>query len=264
MSAQDQYRENLALYAVGALSGEEAAQVKRHLSECSACREELSSLSEAAAQIALVVNPVAPAARVREKLLARMGDQDSEIFARLGDERSTRRPRAQSAWFWVPAFAAAILAVVLVALWRQDRELLRERQDLAANLETNGRALDRDRALIDTLTARDAVHVALAAAGAKPQPGAKAVYSPQKRGLVLLASNLNLLPLHKAYELWLLPANGAQPIPAGTFRPDARGSATLVLSQFGSGVTAKGFAITIESEAGSAAPTMPIILSGTT
>ena len=79
---------------------------------------------------------------------------------------------------------------------------------------------------------------------------------------MLLAGNLNPLPAHKTYELWLLPANGAQPMPAGTFKPDARGSAALVLSQFGDGVAAKGFAVTIEDEPGSTVPTMPIVLSG--
>jgi anti-sigma-K factor RskA len=79
---------------------------------------------------------------------------------------------------------------------------------------------------------------------------------------VLLAGNLNPLPPRKIYELWLLPASGKQPIPAGTFKPDAHGAATLVLSQFAGGVAAKGFAVTIENEPGSIVPTMPIILSG--
>jgi len=46
------------------------------------------------------------------------------------------------------------------------------------------------------------------------------------------------------------------------FRPDASGSASLVLPQLPSGVTAKAFGVTIENASGSATPTAPIVLSG--
>ena len=258
MTAHDQYRDDLPLYAVGALTKEESERMKVHLAECSACSDELRSLSEAAAQIVLAVEPEAPPKQLRGKLLSRLEDQHSE---RLGSIRRTRR---RSAWFWVPAFAAAILAIVCAALWQHDRGVLRENRELAAKLKTNDLLLHRARALVDTLTASDAQHFTLVAAGAKPQPEARAVYSAKEHSLVLLAGNLNPLPAHKTYELWLLPTNGAQPIPSGTFEPDARGSATLILSEFAGGIAAKGFAVTIENEPGSATPTMPIVLSGTT
>ena len=264
MTAHEQYREDLPLYAVGALTGDEAERLKRHLAECPACSDELRSLNEAAAQIAMAVEQAAPPARLREHLLARLEEQRSGPFTRLGDQAAVRGLRARSAWFWVPVFAAVVLALALLTLWRQERGLLQENQVLTAKLETNDRVLHRARALVDTLTAPDAQRVTLVAAGAKPQPEAKTVYSSRQRGLVLLADNLNPLPVRKTYELWLLPANGAQPIPAGTFKPDARGSATLVLSPFADGIAAKGFAVTIENEPGSATPTMPIVLSGTT
>lgn len=264
MTAHEQYREDLPLYAVGALTSEESELLQRHLAECSACTQELRNLNEAAAQIAIAVEPAAPPPRLREQLLARLEDQRSAQVAGTGGKDLSRGFRLQGAWVWAPAFATAVLALVSVALWRHDRELVRENQELAAKLETNDSALRQARALVDTLTAADAQHFTLVAAGAKPLPEAKAVYSSRQRSLVLLAGNLNPLPVHKIYELWLLPANGAQPIPAGTFHPDARGSATLVLSQLADSVTAKGFAVTIEDEPGSATPTMPIILSGTT
>lgn len=258
MMAHDKYRDDLPLYAVGALTNEESEQIELHLTECSACRDELRNLSEAAAQIALAVEPATPPAHLREKLIAQLEDQPSVKLA------PARGSRTRSSWFWTPAFAAAVLALTVVILWQHNSALHRENQELASQLETNGRVLSSARALIDTLTAADAQHVTLVAAGAKPQPEAKAVYSSRRHSLLLLAGNLNPLPAHKIYELWLLPANGSPPIPAGTFQPDARGSSTLAISQFAGSVAAKGFAVTIENEPGSATPTMPIILSGTT
>ena len=45
--------------------------------------------------------------------------------------------------------------------------------------------------------------------------------------LIFLASNLPPVPSQKAYELWLIPISGA-PMPAGVFKPDTHGSATVV------------------------------------
>jgi anti-sigma-K factor RskA len=280
MTSHQEYRDDLPLYAVGALTKDESKQLERHLAECAECREELETFREAASQIAMAVQPEALPARLKGQLLARLEGERSEAPltkpttapAPLTPDRKTDRTEGRKrggwdAWFWVPAFATACRAIFSFGLWREDRSLfreLREQGHLTADLEANAQVLERARALIDTLTDANAQHVTLAAAGAKPQPGAKAVYSSQQHSLVLLASNLNPLPANKTYELWLLPASGAQPIPAGTFEPDANGSATLVLSQFADGATAKGFAVTIENEPGATTPTMPIILSGTT
>ena len=258
MTDHDQYREDLPLYAVGALTGEESERMKAHLAECPACSEELRSLSEAAAQIALAIEPETPPEHLKERMFSRLEGRRSEPPGPI------RRNRPRRAWLWAPAIAAAALVIVLGMLWQHDRGLLRENRELATQLKADELLLHRSQVLIDTLTAADAQRITLVAAGTKPRPEASAIYSPKAHSLVLLAANLNPLPSHKIYELWLLPANGAKPMPAGTFEPDARGTATLVLSQFGGGVVAKGFAMTIENKPGSATPTMPIILLGTT
>ena len=79
--------------------------------------------------------------------------------------------------------------------------------------------------------------------------------------LVFLASNMAPVSSARAYELWLIPETGA-PIPAGTFKPDAHGSAVIVNPPLPRGVEAKAFAVTIEPEAGSAAPTTQPIMIG--
>ena len=117
MTAHEQLRDELPLYAVGALSGEESERVKRHLAVCHECREDLLGLQEAAAQIAMAVERVAPTARLRGKLLARL-----EKTWRVNVRNLLRAPRingrarrfgALGAWFWAPAFAAACLALCL-------------------------------------------------------------------------------------------------------------------------------------------------------
>jgi anti-sigma-K factor RskA len=263
MTAHDQFRENLHFYAVGALPQDESQQLERHLSECAECREELSLLNDAAAQIALAVEPTPPPSRLRERLTTQMQGEHSIAPSRVDRLHSVDLSHSRRIWFWAPAFAVAALAFAFVLVWNRDREIQRENRELAAKLQANSQAVQQARELIDMLSASDAQRVTLVATGERPKPEARAVYSSQKRSLLLLASNLNPLPAKKLYELWLLPSNGTKPVPVGTFKPDTSGSATLVLAQFADAVSAKGFAVTIENEPGSATPTLPIILSGT-
>jgi anti-sigma-K factor RskA len=79
--------------------------------------------------------------------------------------------------------------------------------------------------------------------------------------LLFQANNLKLIAVDKTYELWVIPVSG-DPIPAGLFRPDATGSASVLLPVIPSGVEAKAFGVTIEKAAGSATPTAPIVLAG--
>ena len=84
-----------------------------------------------------------------------------------------------------------------------------------------------------------------------------------KGTLIFLASNLEPLQQTKTYELWLIPAGvGQNPIPGGTFRPDAHGNASVIMPPMPKGVEAKAFGVTVEDEGGSATPTMPIVLAG--
>jgi anti-sigma-K factor RskA len=106
-----------------------------------------------------------------------------------------------------------------------------------------------------------AERVTLVAAKTPPQPQGKAYYMKNRSGLVFMASNMPPLPSEKAYELWLIPMTGS-PIPAGMFKPDARGNATVVNPPLPAGVEAKAFAVTMEDEAGSPAPTSPVLMSG--
>ena len=264
MSWHEQYREGLALYAVGALTSKETKDFEFHLAECPSCREELNSLQAAAAQIALAVEPVPPPFGFRDQLLARFeGRSTAPAVDREASQGAPHPPRQRTRWFWMPAFATALLAVATFALWKQNRDLTEQNRDLYAKLGVSRMRVERTNELLNALTAADAQRVTLVGTGAKVLPEAKAVYSSRAGSLVLLADHLTPLPVDKTYELWLIPANGAQPVPAGTFKPDERGSAALVLSQFGGGVTAKGFAVTVENEPGTSTPTMPIVMSGT-
>ena len=93
-------------------------------------------------------------------------------------------------------------------------------------------------------------------------PEGHALYSATSGRLVFTASNMPALPAGKVYQLWLLPATGKEPVPAGLFTPDHQGNAAVVFPDLPINVQAGGFGVTIENEGGAAKPTLPIILSG--
>jgi anti-sigma-K factor RskA len=251
MSVHEQFGEDLALYALGGLEGEERVALEKHLESCASCRRELEQLRGDMALMALSAAGPTPPRRARQRLL--------EAVAR---EPKPGAAPARVGWrTFVPWVAAAALAVGLVVVWLQNSDLERRIAGLQSEAAQQQVELQQAREVVSTLTASDAMRVTLVAAKTPPQPQGKAFYVRDRASLIFLASNLQVLPAQKVYELWLVPTSGA-PIPAGTFKPDAHGSATVINPPLPAGVQAKAFAITVEPEGGSSAPTLPIVIFG--
>jgi anti-sigma-K factor RskA len=253
MTAHEQFAEDLALYALGTLTGDERILLEKHLEECAACRRELESLRGDMALMALSVGGPNPPARARQRLLDAIAREPHRAPAPVTVRRAWRTP--------VPWFAAAAVALVAFLFWRQSDRLAQRVAQLEHEAAEQQAQLERAREVVTTLTASDAMRVTLVAAKTPPQPQGKAIYVRDRSSLIFLASNMPELPAQKAYELWLIPVSGA-PIPAGVFKPDARGSATVINPPLPAGVEAKTFAITVEPETGSSTPTMPIVMVG--
>jgi anti-sigma-K factor RskA len=251
MTAHGQFAEDLALYALGTLPGDECALLEEHLNDCAACRRELELLRGDMALMAISVGGPKPPARARQRLL--------DAIAR--EPRRSPVSVRRAWWAPVPWLAAAAVALIAFLFWRQSDRLAQRVAQLEHEATDQQAQLERAREVVATLTASDAMRVTLVAAKTPPQPQGKAIYVRDRSSLIFLASNMPALPPQKAYELWLIPVQGA-PIPAGVFKPDAHGSAIVVHPPLPAGVEAKTFAITIEPESGSATPTMPIVMVG--
>jgi anti-sigma-K factor RskA len=251
MNVHEQFAEDLALDALGILPAEESTALSTHVEGCGECRHELERLRGDMALMALSAAGPKPPLRARQRLLSAIAKEQRlhTVFAR------------RSWWTPVPWFAAAGLALVAVFFWRQSHNLARQFAQLQQESSQQQAELERAREIVTTLTAPDAEVVTVTRTNARPQPQGKAIYVRDRASLIFLASNLPALPPQKAYELWLIPTSGA-PIPAGVFKPDAKGSAAVINPALPLGVQAKAFAMTIEPEQGSSTPTMPIVMMG--
>lgn len=252
MSVHEQFAEDLALYALGALDESAKVSIETHLRGCASCRHELDQLRGDAALLALSSSGPKPPARAKARLL----------------DATAKEPRAQKAqvhaqwWSVLGWVATAAMVMVAALLWQQNARLKEDAAQKAKSFEQERARLEKASAMAAILQSPDAARYDVMPVSLKtpPPPSGKAVYSPD-HGLVFIASNMNPLPPQKAYELWLIPKQGA-PIPAGVFKPDVRGNVAMMHSPMPAGVEAKAFAITIEPEQGSATPTMPIVMMG--
>ena len=229
-------------------------------------RRELVSFERLVGQIGLASEPVAPDPGVRARVMAAMAGTSAAA--------PPTRSRGPSLLTWLPLAAAAALAIGALT-WRNQRDTARrevararaeattltvQNHDLQARLEATQRRLEVAEAF-RSLVAQPSTRVAtLAGLPAAPAARGRVVWSADRREAVLLTAGLPPAPAGKAYEAWVIAAGA--PIAAGVFRTDNLGAAVHALPRLEDMAHAKTFAVTLEPEAGTAAPTGPMVLAG--
>ena len=250
--------EDLALLATRSAAPGEIAAIEQHLAQCPLCRAEFEKLSSELAMVAMSVDQQQLPEGARERFIERIAESSAPANVTSIAQPGPRRVFSN----WIPWSLAALFAFIAVTMGFRVRSLVRENREQTRMLAEFAYTQSRAQKVLDVLTAPDAQHVLLTTAGKPSLPSARAIYLPSKGGLILQASNMGQLTNEWTYELWVIPANGNAPIPAGLFRPDATGSASVVLPELPAGVQAKAFGVTVERAEGSQKPTLPIILSG--
>jgi anti-sigma-K factor RskA len=284
----EEYKEALALDALGALDEEESRALSAHLASCAECREESRELRDAASALAYTVAPVAPPDELRARVFERVRalavessdeNRDDSPTAKTADvlpmpdpstrvraATTTRRP----AWAMYGAIAAALviaaLGVWLFVLSQQNQEMRAElaqlrksSTDANAELERQRAELAREREMREVLTAPGLRVAELA--GTKMAEGASARFALDRASgrAMLVAYNLPPAPAGKAYQLWFI--KDGKKMPGGVFKTDERGRADMSEQVPVEGRDASVFAVTLESEQGEATPKGEIYLA---
>jgi anti-sigma-K factor RskA len=253
MSVHEQFSDDLARYALGELTGEERLALENHLRSCGECRLELDELRGGMGVLAFSVTGPKPPSKSRKRLMEAIAKEPRRREVRLASGRAWWRPLE-----WAMAAAAMVVVLLLV---RQNGEMGRRVVSLEARSTEQQQKLEEAESFVKSLISTDAERFTLVASQTSPQPQGKVIYVRRRGTVVFLASNMPPLPPQKTYELWLIPKSGA-PIPAGMFKPDAHGGATILQAPLQAGTEAQTFAITIEPDGGSPAPTSKPIMLG--
>jgi hypothetical protein len=282
--------EDLPLIALQLLPEQEMAEALVHLEHCEACREEIAHYQGDLATYAMTSEMHSPPALARERLMRRVAKEKKVVpiertqpVSIAGEEpvlaprrgmfdtetyEEPRRSRAAGAVAWLGWPIAAAVAVVAGLQFHQRQILQSDINDMSAKVTQSASDAAKAQDVLKTLTDQGALQVTMRipvpeGVPASHLPEGHTAYLAEKGSLVFVASNLLQLQPYKTYELWVLPAEkGRDPIPAGTFKPDEKGNASVVLPDLPKGVAAAGFGVTIEDDGGSKQPTMPIVLVG--
>ncbi|MGC1870368.1 MAG: anti-sigma factor [Acidobacteriaceae bacterium] len=278
--------DDLILFSMGTPAGapeskEDAAvieRVRQHLQRCPECSAEVAQLHTDFARVAMSVPQIPPPESAKERLMRAAGvssaasaGKSASIKAFPGPIRdgsgstgaaAARARRTNPALIW-GGWVAALVCLFYAVHVRDVNQNIKNRLAIeTAQLNQTNAAAERAKEVVEVLTSPESQRVALVSAHAQPEPSGDAVYLKNRGALVFTASHLVPLPPNKTYELWVIPANGSAPIPAGTFQPDAQGMASVLLPHLPKGVPAKAFGVTMENAGGSTTPTLPILLAG--
>jgi len=255
---EERLLELVPLAALGALDGEERAAFEAALASSPVAQRELLAYQELVGRLGLATAPSQPSAVLRERLL-----------------RETRPELPRAGWL-VSALAAGLVAALAgLLLFRSERDAaLREIAALEAAArdarETAHKAQAETAAVRESLAGEVAFRelvslpetrvVSLAGLQAAPEARARVVWHAGRGEAVLVASGLTPAPPGKAYELWIIAK--AAPVPAGVFQVDAQGRAVFRLPAGLEFAGVKTFAVTVEPEGGTLAPTGAMVLAG--
>lgn len=238
----DELRDMYEIYAIGVLEDPEKSEIDEHVSRhCETCVEGLRRARQTNAILCTVVPMVEPPKRLRKKILASVGLE-------------------KTGWGWISAWAAVTAGLFVATLYTgiQDRRHLEELAQSKREIRTASAELTKVQEAMSFLNAPETILVT--AGRGIPLPPKARVFLNKNRGVLLLANNLPAAPAGKIYEMWVISKGGA-PKPAGLFQSDDKGNAMHLLPGSIDVESTAVIAVTMEPEAGSASPTMPILLS---
>jgi anti-sigma-K factor RskA len=248
MKRQQRKREPHTLagaYAMDAISEPDRVRFERHLARCQECAQEIASLREATARLA-VVTAATPPPGLKERVLAAAATtrqrppvtSDADLPARL---------RAL-AWPGRLAVAGAAVAAVVVlgaaVVFGVSNGTMRHQLS---------QAQASSQQIAAVLTARDATMMTAPVAGGGT---VTIVMSHSMHALVFTAAGLRPLPASRGYELWLIGSAGDRPV----------GMLPQAASHMAGPVIASGLrsgdhlALTAEPAGGTSRPTNPMML----
>jgi anti-sigma-K factor RskA len=238
----DELREQLALYAVGALPDDERREVEETLSTRPDLQAELAELQAAAGTLAAAVAE-SPSAALRGRVLDIIADTPQLPPAAPADGPVAPvvpiGRRRRNRFIVLGAAAAAVIAILVGVLVASP---------------WSGNEASPTAAVLD---AEDAQTIEMPGTGVPGSlPDVTIVHSPSENASVLQAPDIPVPQGDRVYELWAI--RDGTPERYTTFRPDASGG----LSVYAAGLdpaSAEQWAITEEPAGGSDAPTPPIL-----
>jgi anti-sigma-K factor RskA len=245
--------EDLDLYALGALDGEEKQSLQAHLRDCPACSQQLAAARQRTALIGLSAPAVAPRPQVKTDLMAKVKAERSSALPPLSSK--TKKIRWGLRFSFAFGLATAALAFATFELAKSDIDRGKQIKQLQAQLSQDESSMQ---AMSQVTAAPDSAMITLLQQPGGP-PGQAHVMYNARMGMGVYSGQLAPAPSGKNYQLWLVPASGA-PVSLGLVNVNPK--VASVIMHLTPGLAASAFAVTLEPAGGMPQPTGPKVLVG--
>lgn len=279
----DRQEELAAMHSMGLLDGDERERFMAEIAGNPELRRRVSELGLVAAELALLSPPVEPPAELRARILASAAARENES-GRTKASSPSEDNRIIAFPSWIPWLAAASIGIA--AVWSERNYLaaqneissLRDQQRVS-QLALGQARIDLDRARLrladsnlevaalgnklraENDLARFKIATLASLLGNSPAALAVAVWDPAQEKGVLTVSKLPAAASEKDYQLWVIDAQYAAPVSAGTFVVDpATGEAHVVFKADKPVRSIAKFAVSLERKGGAPEPQGPIVL----
>jgi anti-sigma-K factor RskA len=234
----EHWLEKGEIYALGALDGEELKEFEVHLaSGCAICEAYVRESREALLLLHRTITPMAPSQSVKNRLLDQIA-HDNVVPLRPSSARNSQPWRVMSG-----AIAAGIIGAIISGAF------FVKRYEPRHTVYSSVINLLRDPATRD--------HPLYGTGPAKTARG-RFLWNESGEGHIFV-SDLPAAPEGKMYAVWTI-AQGSPPRYVGAVRTDATGQGGLHINSPRSEQPVEVFAVTLEPEGTTAAPTGPMVL----
>ena len=246
--------EDLDLYALGALDGEDKRTLEAHLRDCPYCRQQLAAARQRTAMMGLAAPAAAPRPQVKAALMDKVRTEKQVPISQTAPPK-TGKKRWGLRFSLGFGLATALLAFATYEFAKQDLDRGKQLQQLQAQLAQDAAALQ---AMGQVTGAPDSAQITLLQQAGGPPGQARVLYNT-RMGLGVYSGQIAPAPSGKSYQLWLVPSSGA-PVDAGLVDANQQNGAVVV--RLTPGLAPKAFAVTLEPLGGRPQPTGPKVLVG--
>lgn len=238
-TGHEHWLEKSDVYALGALDGEELRDFEAHLaSGCAICEAYVRETRQALLLLHRTITPMTPSESVKARVLDEIGRD--KLAPHSG--RAARNPRRWQVL--TGAIAAGIIGAVISGAF------LIKRYEPRYTVYSSVINLLRDP------TTRD---YPLYGAGPAKTARGRFLWNESGEGHIFV-SNLPAAPEGKMYAVWTI-AQASAPQYVGTIKTDATGQGGLHINSTRGEKPVEVFAVTLEPEGTTAAPTGPMVLA---
>lgn len=282
---KEERQADAALYALGSLSQIEARAFENLRESDSEIDREAAEFEAIVGELGLITDESEPSPYIRDLILSRF-EREKEtkpqaipmppqpVLSNKHSVETDAEPRSASRSIipWAIAATFAIIALGAVFFWNranQDATQMRhqlalaegEKHRLIAQVEQQGRSSEEVQKIQQTISSSELKVINLGGQEVAPQSSARVLWDVNNRRWVVVA-NLPPAPAGKVYQLWFVTKDAK--VSAGLLKHDQAGQAITLVDVPSDLNKIDATAITLEPEGGSAQPTSPIYVLGTT